>query len=148
MEGYEIRLINAHDGGRNVAYNCDKADSEAKIIRIAFLSDRSREDILGEVEYIRYLYEHGGSVSNVVNSQKGNLLETITLDNHTFFVCLFEKAKGGMLVENNYQYREGVPITEYYYNCGKVLGKMHQLSKGYTPVHSRYYFLINTMPII
>lgn len=53
-----------------------------------------------------------------------------------------------MLVENNYQYREGVPITEYYYNCGKVLGKMHQLSKGYTPVHSRYDFLINTMPII
>lgn len=94
LEGYEIRLINAHEGGRNVAYNCDKADSEAKIIRIAFLSDRSREDILGEVEYIRYLYEHGGSVSNVVNSQKGNLLETITLNNHTFFVCLFVKAKG------------------------------------------------------
>ncbi|MEK3747658.1 phosphotransferase [Paenibacillus sp. FSL E2-8871] len=140
LEGYEIRLINAHKGGRNIAYNCDKADSEAKIIRIAFLSDRSREDILGEVEYIRYLYEHGGSVSNVVNSQKGNLLETITLNNHTFFVCLFEKAKGSMLVENHYRYREGVPITEYYYNCGKVLGKMHHLSKGYTPVHSRYNF--------
>lgn len=94
LEGCEIRLINAHEGGRNVAYNCDKADSEAKIIRIAFLSDRSREDILGEVEYIRYLYEHGGSVSNVVNSQKGNLLETITLNNHTFLSACLKRPRG------------------------------------------------------
>ena len=43
-------------------------------------------------------------------------------------------------MENNYRYREGAPITEYYYNCGKVLGKLHQLSKGYTPVHRRYSF--------
>ena len=140
LEGYEIKLIKAHDGGRNVAYTCEKEGIGAKIIRIAFLKDRSREDFLGEVEYIRYLFEHGGSVSNVVNSQKGNLLEEITHNDHIFFVCLFEKAKGKMLVDNHYRYREGVPITEYYYNCGKVLGKMHQLSKEYTPVHCRYSF--------
>lgn len=141
LEGYEIKLIPAHKGGRNAAYNCEKENAPAKIIRIAFLDDRNRGDFLGEVEYIRYLYEHGSSVSDVVTSKHGNLLEEITHNNHTFFVCLFEKAKGKMLVENHYQYREGVPITEYYYNCGKVLGKMHQLSKEYAPVHSRYHFL-------
>lgn len=140
LEGYEIQLIPAHDGGRNVVYTCEKEGTGAKILRIAFLPDRSREDLLGEVEYIQYLFEHGGSVSNVINSRKGNLLEEITHNNHTLFACLFEKAKGKMLVENNYQYREGVPITEYYYNCGKVLGKMHQISKGYMPVHRRYSF--------
>ncbi|QSF47890.1 phosphotransferase enzyme family protein [Paenibacillus tianjinensis] len=140
LECYAIRLIPAHDGGRNVVYTCEKAGSPSKILRIAFLPDRSREDILGEVEYIRYLYEHGGSVANVISSRKGNLLEEITYNNHTFRVCLFEKAKGKMLVENNYQYREGAPITEYYYNCGKVLGKMHQIAKGYVPVHPRHSF--------
>jgi len=140
LEGYEIQRIPAHEGGRNVAYNCEKDGTGAKIIRISYLSDRTREDFLGEVEYIRYLFEHGGSVSNVVSSRKGNLLEEITHHDHTFFVCLFEKAKGKMLVENNYRYREGVPLTEYYYNCGKVLGKMHQLSKEYTPVRPRYNF--------
>jgi len=45
-----------------------------------------------------------------------------------------------LLAENNYRYREGVPITEYFYDCGKVLGKMHQLSKGYVPIHHRYSF--------
>ncbi|MFJ7666613.1 phosphotransferase enzyme family protein [Lysinibacillus sp. NPDC097195] len=140
LEGYEIKPVNAHTGGRNVVYTCEKEGTNPKILRIAFLKDRSREDFLGEVEYIRYLFEHGGSVSDVVNSLKGNLLEEVTHNNHTFFVCLFEKAKGKMLVENHYQYREGVPMTEYYYNCGKVLGKLHQLSKGYTPVHRRYSF--------
>ncbi len=139
LEGYEIKLVNAHIGGRNVVYTCDK-EGDNKIIRIAFLNDRSREDFLGEVEYIRYLFEHGGSVSDVVNFQRGNLMEEITHNNHTFFVCLFEKAKGKMLAENNYRYREGVPITEYYYNSGKVLGKLHQLSKSYNPVHRRYSF--------
>jgi Ser/Thr protein kinase RdoA (MazF antagonist) len=140
LEGYEISPIKAHDGGRNVVYNCDKENADGKIIRIAFLDDRSREDLLGEVEFIRYLYENGGSVSNVVGSRNGKLLEEIIYDNHSFFICVFEKAKGKLLVENNYQYREGVPITEYFYNCGKVLGKMHHLSKSYTPVHPRYSF--------
>ncbi|WP_235206865.1 hypothetical protein [Paenibacillus tyrfis] len=99
LEGYETKPVKAHTGGRNVVYTCEKEGADAKIIRIAFLNDRSREDFLGEVEYIRYLFEHGGSVSDVVSSRKGNLLEEITHNNHTFFICLFKKAKGKMLVE-------------------------------------------------
>lgn len=140
LEGYEIRVIEAHNGGRNVAYNCEKENADAKIIRIAFLDDRTLEDFLGEVEYIRYLYQHGGSVSNVISSRDGSLLEEIVYDNHSFFICVFEKARGRLLVENNYRYREDVPIAEYFYNCGKVLGKMHHLSKSYIPVHQRYSF--------
>ncbi|MCM3290955.1 aminoglycoside phosphotransferase [Paenibacillus sp. MER 180] len=140
LEGYEIQLIPAHDGGRNVVYTCEKEGTDAKILRIAFLPDRNREDFLAEVEYIRYLFEHGGSVSDVVCSRKGNLLEEITYQNHTFYICLFKKAKGKLLVENNYRYREGVPLSEYFYNCGKTLGKLHHISKEYTPVHRRYSF--------
>ncbi|MED0986816.1 phosphotransferase enzyme family protein [Bacillus paramycoides] len=140
LQGYEAKPVKAHTGGRNVVYTYEKEGTDAKILRIAFLNDRSREDFLGEVEYIRYLFEQGGSVSDVVSSRKGNLLEAIAYNNHTFFVCLFEKARGKRLVENNYRYREGVGITEYYYNCGKILGKLHQISKGYTPVHRRYNF--------
>ncbi len=140
LEGYEFKPVKSHVGGRNVVYTCEKDGANAKILRIAFLGDRSREDFLGEVEYVRFLFENGGSVSDVVSSLEGNLLEEITISNHTFFLCIFEKAKGKMLVENNYRYREGVPITEYYYNCGKVLGKLHQLSKGYHPTYRRYSF--------
>ncbi|WP_434752098.1 phosphotransferase enzyme family protein [Paenibacillus amylolyticus] len=140
LEGYEINPVAPHEGGRNVIYTCEKEGAEAKIIRIAFLNDRNREDFIAEVEFVRYLYEHGGSVADVISSRKGRLLEEITHNNRTFYINLFKKAKGKMLVENNYRYREGVPLTEYYYNCGKVLGKLHQISKGYVPVHRRYSF--------
>ncbi len=140
LEGYDMELIEAHAGGRNIVYSCEKGGTGAKMLRIAFLDDRSREDMLAEVEYVRYLREHGGSVADVISSQDGNLLEEITHDGHTFFVCLFEKAKGRQLAENHYRYREGAPIAEYYYNCGQVLGRLHQLSKGYTPIHRRYGF--------
>ncbi|OOC64225.1 aminoglycoside phosphotransferase [Paenibacillus ihbetae] len=140
MEGYEIQLIPPHEGGRNIVYVLEKEGADAKILRIAFLPDRSRDDFLAEVEYIRYLFKHGGSVSNVISSLNGNLLEEITHNQHLFFICLFKKAKGKRLAENYYRYREGAAISEYYYNCGKVLGKLHQLSTQYTPVHHRHHF--------
>jgi Ser/Thr protein kinase RdoA (MazF antagonist) len=140
LEGYAVKPVEAHDGGRNVVYSCELEGAEAKIIRIAYLNDRSREDFLGELAYVSYLFEHGGSVSNVVSSLKGNLLEEITLGSRTFYVSVFTRAKGQGLADSHYQYREGAPITEYYYNCGKVLGKLHQLSKTYQPSHRRYSF--------
>ena len=113
---------------------------EAKILRVTFWCDRSKEDLLSETEYIRYLHNNCGSVANVIDSVQGNLFEELTHEGHSFFVSLFEKARGIRLPDNNYQYREGVPITEYWYNCGKTLGKLHQLSKEYTPIHKRYSF--------
>lgn len=71
LEGYSFSQIPPHDGGRNLVYTCKKAGEKEKMLRIAFLSDRKKEDFLSELEYVRYLYDHGGSVSNVVDSQKG-----------------------------------------------------------------------------
>lgn len=78
LKGYDIQQIPPHKGGRNVVYVCKKEGAGAKIIRITFLPDRSGIDFLAEMEYVRYLFEHGGSVSNVINSQQGNLVEEIT----------------------------------------------------------------------
>ncbi|CAH1059635.1 phosphotransferase enzyme family protein [Paenibacillus pseudetheri] len=140
LKGYEFQQIPPHEGGRNLVYACEKEGAGAKILRITFLPDRSRKDFLGEMEYVRYLFEHGGSVSNVISSRQGNLVEEIKHSNHTFFICLFEKAKGKLLVENHYKYREGAPLSEYFYNCGNVLGKLNRISKSYTPVHRRHSF--------
>ena len=131
--GYEIYE------GQNAVYCCKKEGENPKILRLS-LSGRTRAELLAEVEYIRYLFENGGSISNVISSRNGNLLEEITHNNITCLVSLFEKAKGMQLHENSYRYREGEPISEYYYNIGKTIGKLHQLSKKYTPVHRRYSF--------
>jgi len=59
LSGCVIKPIDGHEGGRNLVYTCEQ---EGKIIRIAFLNDRSLKDFLAETEYVRYLHEHGGSV--------------------------------------------------------------------------------------
>ena len=146
LNDYKIELIPPHNTGANLVYTCEKEGVDSKVIRIAFSGNRNREDFLGETEFIRYLYENGGNVSNVIDSLDGNMIEEVIHDNHTFFICVFEKAKGKRFPDNGYKYREGVPITEYFYNCGKVLGKLHQLAKEYSPVHRRYDYLDKYTP--
>jgi Ser/Thr protein kinase RdoA (MazF antagonist) len=140
LEGYEFSPVEGHDGGRNVVFTCEKEGAAPFILRITYLSDRSLQDVLAEAEYIRYLAGNGGSVADVIPSRSGELVEEITHRGHSYLVCLFHKAAGKSLAENHYRYREGVPLSEYFYNCGKTLGKLHHLSKDYRPVHRRYSF--------
>lgn len=142
LEGYSFTQIQPH-GGRNLVYTCHKEGAPERIIRIAFLDDRSREDFESELEYVRYLYEHGGRVSNVIGSRHGRLLEELRQGEHTYFISLFERAPGKLLADNHYRYRDGAPLAEYFYNCGQTLGKLHQLSKNYTPTTRRYDFFDN-----
>ena len=140
LSGYSIQPLNSHEGGRNVIYICEKEGELSFVLRVSYQNDRSREDYLAELEYVRYLHENGASVSNVITSEDDNLVEEVVYDNQTLYICMFEKAKGMQLAENYYRYREGAPLTEYFFNCGKTLGKIHQLSKEYQPVHKRIHF--------
>ena len=140
LEGYELQPLQSHEGGRNVIYICERENNPSYVLRVSYQNDRSREDYLAELEYVRYLYDNGASVSNVISSKAGNLIEEIEYMEQTLFVCLFEKARGMQLAENNYCYREGAPLSEYFFNCGKTLGKIHQLSKEYLPLHKRIHF--------
>jgi len=139
LNNCKITLIPPHNTGVNLVYTCEKENS--KIIRISFRGNKNRNEYIAETEYVRYLYENGGSVSNVINSLNGNMVEELVCNNHSFFVCVFEKAKGKRFPDNGYKYREGVSINEYYYNSGKTLGKLHQLSKQYSPTNRRHNFL-------
>lgn len=140
LQGHAFRLIPAHEGGRNAVYRCEREGAATRMLRIAFLPDRSHADFLAETEYIRYLAAHGGGVADVLPSRSGSLVEAVTHGGHTFYACLFEAARGQALADNHYRYREGVPLDEYFFQCGKTLGKLHQLSKEYTPTHRRYAF--------
>lgn len=140
LEGYEMTPIHEHEGGRNKIYLCHSETRDDTVIRVSNLDDRTKDDYLAELEFVRFLYTHGANVANVLDSLNHNLLEQIQLGQDTYTISCFQRAKGILLVENNYQYREGVPLSEYFFNCGKVLGKIHALSKVYQPLHTRYSF--------
>lgn len=140
MDGYSMEPVGSHEGGRNVVCICEKEQEPSRVLRVSYQNDRSEEDYLAELEFVRYLHDNGASVVNVISSKDSKLVEAIDCDGCKLFLAVFEKAPGMQLAENGYRYREGAPLTEYFYNCGKTLGKIHQLSKEYQPVHCRYHF--------
>lgn len=132
----DIEALSGHEGGRNRIYRCSKG-----IIRISELDDRTFEDYLAETEFIHYLALNGAPVADVQSSVSGNFVEQLEENGRKLYVSLFHYAKGMLLAENGYRYRENAPLSEYFYDTGKALGKIHQLSKEYAPVHKRKGFL-------
>ena len=129
--------VSGHEGGRNLIVIVSRDEEKLYVLRISALGDRTEKDYLAETEFVRYLAENGGPVANVIPSVQNKLVECVEADGKEVYVSLFAYAKGMLLADNGYQYREGAPLTEYFYNTGKALGAIHRLSKTYKPVHSR-----------
>jgi Ser/Thr protein kinase RdoA (MazF antagonist) len=138
--------VSGHEGGRNTIVIVSRGGEKQYVLRISALGDRSENDYLAETEFVRFLAEHGAPVADVIPSVQGRLVECLEAEGGTVYVSLFAYAKGMLLADNGYRYREGAPLSEYFYNTGKALGAIHRLSKAYTPVHPRqdYFDKYNT----
>lgn len=144
LEADELKPFDAHDGGRNLVLFTDTQPQ--RVVRISYLEDRRLQDYQAEAEYVRYLREGGARVAGVVELRRGNLVEEVRVGNAACYVSMFEYARGDLLVDHHYQYRNGAPLEEYFYNCGKTLGRMHELSKKYRPRTMRYDFFDRYCP--
>ena len=144
LNGFELQAVNGHEGGRNAVYICSISGEKKYVLRISATGDRTEEDYLAETEFVHYLAAGGALVADVIPSKNGRLVERIASENASaepeetaVFASLFEFAKGMLLYDNGYRYREGAPLTEYFYNTGKTLGAIHRLAKNFTPKHRR-----------
>ena len=137
LEGYDCAAVSGHEGGRNQVYICRKDGESKYVLRVSALGDRREEDYLAETEFIRYLAEHGAPVADVLPSANGKLVERYENHGQVSYSSLFVYAKGMLISDNGYRYRDGAPLSEYFYNTGKALGKIHRLSKTYQPLHRR-----------
>ena len=140
LEDCAWKAVPGHEGGRNLIL-IGRADGENKYaLRVSALGDRTEEEYLAETEFIRYLAANGAPVADVIPSAEGRLVESVAWRGKTAYLSLFAYAKGMLMVDNGYRYREGAPLSEYFYNTGKALGAIHRLSKRYAPVHRRPTF--------
>ena len=137
LKNYEFCQVAGHDGGRNCVFVCSKDGENKYVLRISELGDRTEEEYLAETEFVHYLAENGAPVADVIPSVNGKLVEYVEVDGVKNYVSLFAYAKGMLICDNGYRYREGAPLEEYFYNTGKVLGTIHRLSQEYNPVHRR-----------
>ncbi len=137
LENCELLPVSGHEGGRNEIFIVRRNDENRYVLRVSEIGDRAEEDFLAETEFVRYLAQNGAPVADVIPSAQGKLVERIEADGQAAYVSLFAYAKGMLMADNGYRYREGAPLEEYFFNIGKALGAIHRLSKGYTPVCQR-----------
>ena len=129
--------VSGHEGGRNRIVIVSRNGEKQYVLRISALGDRCEDDYLAETEFVRFLAENGAPVADVIPSVRGRLVERVEADGKAVYVSLFAYAKGMLMADNSYRYREGAPLSEYFFNTGKALGAIHRLSRVYTPVHPR-----------
>ena len=154
LEDCNFTSVSGHGGGRNQIVIVSRDGEKLYVLRISSLGDRSESDYLAETEFVRFLAKNGAPVADVIPSANGKLVEVLDegcADSGAtgvggvapVFISLFEYAKGMLLADNAYRYREGAPLSEYFFNTGKTLGKIHALSKNFEPVadhHRPDYF--------
>ena len=133
LEDFDCHEVEGHEGGRNQIFICSKNVEKKFVLCISATGYRSEKDYLAETEFVHYLAENGAPVADVIPSVNGKLVEVVDDGEAPVFISLFEYAKGMLLCDNGYHYREGAPLEEYFYNTGKTLGKIHELSKHFEP---------------
>lgn len=120
----QIKLL---DGFESYMYEFEKDDSEF-ILRIGHSRRRSPDMIRGEVDWINYLAKGGAGVARAVESAQGNLVEIIPdAKDGAFLATAFVKAPGADA------WTAGWWGEDWFAEYGRLLGKMHRLTKSYKP---------------
>ncbi len=86
--------------------------------------------LLGELDFVRYLDAYGVPVALPVPSREGNLIETIPLDNEACFLAYaFEKVPGFMYPDESVVEFPETVLVEW----GRLMGRIHHLAARYQP---------------
>jgi amicoumacin kinase len=110
--------------GINHVFSTESERGAPVIIRISDGAIRSRGELLGELLWLDHLIRHGCTVTTPIRSRRGELLETVDLDETTMHVCCFKRFSG----------REIHPATDVEWNdelfltLGRQIGRIHRAS--------------------
>jgi Ser/Thr protein kinase RdoA (MazF antagonist) len=128
MHRYDIAADQIHPlrGFENFIF-AYRRGRDAYILRINHTMNRSVPMICGEADWINYLAAGGASVARAVASPAGNMVEQIADEEGGFFLATaFVKAKGQPPWDAGW-------TPERYENYGRLIGRIHTLTKQYEP---------------
>lgn len=115
--------LNNLGGFESYVYEYRKGEQDY-ILKVTHSIRRTAEYIMGELDWLNYLADHGVSVSRAVASERGNLVERIELGDSYFLVYSFVKAQGRLA-------RGEAWNTSLFEIWGETMGKMHRLTRDY-----------------
>lgn len=95
-------------------------------LRMAPVSEKREEDLLGEIEFLRYLEKRGYPAMRSIRAEDGRFLLHLETRWGAYFACAFTGVPGTPL--------EDLPLTpELARAYGSALGRLHVLSAQYEP---------------
>ena len=110
----------------NAVYWC-KNQGDTFFLRFVSAEEKSKESILAELGFLRFLRNNGYPAVDTILSKAGNELETVTTPWGTYFAVAFKAASGKQISR--------IPLTDnIIFGLGKSLGELHKLSSEYNPV--------------
>lgn len=113
----------------NLIYRAECGQGGAFILRLTAEGHRGADEIAGELEFQRYLYENGAPVVTPLPAGDRYVLP-ITAGGQIYSAAAFSLARG-----HNWDERcDHEP--EIFFGIGKALGQIHRLSKAYIPAHA------------
>lgn len=120
--GVEFEAALDLEGFENFVYGVDNC-----VIRITHESHRTQRQILGELEFLRYLKACGAAVAGPIQFDSGD--EIITMGD--FHVCQFERATGVAAAME-------LPFTQAVIKqWGRCIGVFHRLAHDFKPIYQR-----------
>lgn len=129
--GIQEDKIELLDGFESFIYEFYR-DGKSFILRISHDLRRTENLIRGEIDWINYLHRGGASVSQAVLARNGDLVTSVPDGKGGHFIATaFEKAKGKPLTKEGWSRR-------LYKRYGRLIGRMHNLSKGYSPANTSW----------
>lgn len=127
--GFNVDDLMKNGGGyQNMIYQYE-LESKSYILRISKASTRSLNKIRSELDFLHHLDSIGVSVSVPVKSKDLKLIEEMSDELDTYYLVAFNKASGAHITYPDY-----LANPKFYYDLGKVTGKIHKGSKSF-PQH-------------
>ena len=118
------------DDVANFVYQFQRDDGW-RILRITHSSHRTEEQILAELDWIQFLSKNGVPVALPCLSKNQRLTETYSVSDSYFTAVVFEFAPGQFINQAD----QTLWNPALFQHLGSVIGRMHQVSKAYHPVH-------------
>ena len=119
------------NGFESYVYECEK-NNKYYILKITHSIRRTKNNILGELEFVDFLYENEVNVKKSINSIHDRKIEVIQSDDSEFYVYGFEKAEG-IILPNKNLLSSNLWNESFFEKWGQTTGKFHEISKKYTP---------------
>ncbi|MCW9134546.1 phosphotransferase [Bacillus paramycoides] len=118
----------------NYIFHAKDRNDEDYILRLTHSSHRSKKEVEAELDFLRYVAEHGAKAAGPYYSIFQNLVEEIGAEDGTsFYASLFVYAKGEQVKGDQSSYWGDT----FFEAWGKAIGQLHRLTMNYPKTDDR-----------